>query len=71
MGNTLRNVITRLQTGVRLVSADDVKDIINKYAKTNAEAHLMTYKVECLTGVMATTEQMLILKTEGDVKFDD
>lgn len=71
MGNTLRNVLTRLQTGVRLVSADDVKEIISKYAKTNTEAHMMIYKVECLTGVMATTEQMLILKAEDNIKFDD
>ena len=55
--------------GLRLVSADQVKDIICKYENRNIQK-TMVWEVEKLTGVIATDKQMMEILGGGDISLD-
>lgn len=59
-----------IQTGLRLVSADAVKDIICQY-ENRAIQKTMVYKVDCLPGCLATEEQMLDILGDEKMKVED
>ena len=59
-----------IQTGLRLVSADAVKDIICQY-ENRAIQKTMVYKVDCLPGCLATEEQMLDILGDEEMKVED
>ena len=54
---------------LRLVSADQVKDIICKYENRKIQNN-MVLEVERLAGVLATDEQMIEILGNDDVKLD-
>lgn len=55
---------------IRLVSADDVKDIICRYVKGSLQ-HTMVYEIEKLDGTISTQEQMLEILGNRDIDFED
>lgn len=55
---------------IRLVSADEVKEIICKY-ENRAIQHTMIYEIEKLNGCIATEEQMLEIMGDEDIVFDE
>lgn len=55
---------------LRLVSADDVKDIICKYENRLIQ-HTMILEIEKLNGCLATEEQVLEIMGNKDIKFED
>lgn len=57
-------------TGLRLVSADAVKDIICQY-ENRAIQKTMVYKVDCLPVCLATEEQMLDILGDEEMKVED
>lgn len=59
-----------IQTGLRLVSADAVMDIICQY-ENGAIQKTMVYKVECLPGCLATEEQMLDILGDEEMEVED
>lgn len=54
---------------MRLVSADQVAEIICKYENRNIQK-TMIYELEKLNGVLATEEQFLCIKGEEDIRFN-
>lgn len=58
------------QINLRLVSADDVKNIISKYENGTIQ-HTMIYEIEKLRGCIATEEQGLEILGNEDVDFED
>lgn len=54
---------------LRLVSADQVKDIICKYENRKIQ-NAMVWEVERLAGVLATDEQMIEILGNDDIKLD-
>lgn len=56
--------------GMRLVSADAVKDIICKYENRSIQK-TMIYEIEKLSGCIATEEQMIKLIGDEDVELTD
>lgn len=55
---------------LRLVSADDVKDIICRYENRTIQ-RTMIYEIEKLNGCIATEEQALGILGEKDIEFED
>lgn len=55
---------------LRLVSADDVKDIICKY-ESRAIQSTMIYEIEKLRGCIATKEQVLEILGNEDLELED
>ena len=55
---------------IRLVSADEVKEIICKYENRTIQ-HTMIYEIEKLNGCIATEEQMLEIMGNKDIIFDE
>lgn len=59
------------QMNLKLVSVDDVKDIICKYENGTIQ-RTMIYEIEKLRGCLATEEQGLeILVGEENIEFED
>lgn len=55
---------------LRLVSADQVKDIICRYENRNVQK-TMVWEIEKLTGVVATNEQMIEILGNDEIKMED
>lgn len=55
---------------MRLISADDVKDIICKY-ENKAIQRTMIYEIEKLNGCIATEEQVLEILGNKDINFEE
>lgn len=55
---------------LRLISADDVKDIICKY-ENKAIQRTMIYEIEKLNGCIATEEQVLEILGNKDINFEE
>lgn len=57
-------------SGIRLISADDVKDIICRYINGSLQ-HTMVYEIEKLNGCISTEEQMLEILGEKEIEFEE
>lgn len=55
---------------IRLVSVDEVKDVICKY-ENRAIQKTMVYEIEKLNGCIATEEQFLEISGNKDIDFED
>jgi len=55
--------------GLRLVSADAVKEVICKYENRNIQK-TMVWEVEKLTGVLATDKQMMEILGGENISLD-
>lgn len=55
---------------IRLVGADQVKDIICKYEQ-KAVQRTIVFEIEKLPGVIATDEQMADILGGGDIEFEE
>lgn len=55
---------------IRLVNADDVKEIICKY-ENRVIQRTMIYEIEKLNSVVSTEEQMLEILGNKDIAFED
>lgn len=55
---------------LRLVSANDVKDIICRYENRTIQ-RTMIYEIEKLKGCIATEEQALEILGNKDIEFED
>lgn len=55
---------------MRLVSADEVKEIICKYENRIIQ-RTMIYEIEKLNGCLATEEQMLEIMGDEDIVFNE
>lgn len=55
---------------IRLVSADEVKEIICKYENRIIQ-RTMIYEIEKLNGCLATEEQMLEIMGDEDIVFNE
>ena len=55
---------------IRLVSADEVKEIICKYENRIIQ-RTMIYEIEKLNGCLATEDQMLEIIGNTDIVFDE
>lgn len=55
--------------GLRLVSADQVKDIICKY-ENRITQRTMVFEIEKLNGVLATEEQMVEILGNENMELD-
>lgn len=56
--------------GIRLVSADEVKDIICRFENKTIQ-RTMIYEIEKLQGVISTDEQMVEIMGEKEIEFKD
>ena len=55
---------------IRLVSADDVKDLICRYVNGSLQ-HTMVYEIEKLDGTISTQEQMLEILGNSELEFEE
>lgn len=55
---------------IRLVSADDVKDIICRYVNGSLQ-HTIVYEMENLDGTISTQEQMLEILRNSELEFEE
>lgn len=56
--------------GIRLVSADEVKEIICRYENKTIQ-RTMVFEIEKLRGVISTDEQMIEIMGEKQIEFKD
>ena len=55
---------------IRLVSADEAKEIICKYENRTIQ-HTMIYEIEKLNGCIATEKQMLEILGDTEIALED
>lgn len=65
-----RNKIIPVNTPIRLIRADDVKNIICKY-ENKVIQRTMIYEIEKLNGCLATEEQVAELLGDDDIEFEE
>lgn len=65
----LREYDETWQSGMRLVSEDQVKKIICKYENRNIQK-TMVYEVGVLNGCLATSEQLMQIKGNEEIKLE-
>ena len=56
--------------GIRLVSIDDVLDVICKYENRPIQ-RIMVYEIEKLNSFISTDEQMIELQGNKDIDFEE
>lgn len=64
------NKIVPVNLSLRLVSAEEVKNIICKYENRTIQ-RTMIYEIEKLNGCLATEEQILQILGGKEIKFKD
>lgn len=56
---------------LRLISEDEVMEIICKYENRAKEQHMMVYEITMLNSCIATEEQMLHILGEKELQLED
>lgn len=57
--------------GLRLISEDEVMDIICKHENRAKQQHMMVYEITKLNGCIATEEQMLQILADKELQLED